>query len=62
MPRVLPSPEGVLLLREAHAAPPRSNRRSASQQLDVVGCLRSVLLCARMRAAAVGTPMCWSPD
>ena len=44
-----------LLLREAHAAPPRSNRRSASQQFDVAGCLRSVLLCARMRAAAGGT-------
>ena len=26
---------------------------------DVATCLRSVLLCARMRAAAVGAPMCW---
>ena len=34
---VLRSPEDVLLLREAHVAPPRSNRRSASQQLDVAG-------------------------
>ena len=35
---------------------------NASQQLDVAGCLRSVLLCARMRVATVGAPMCWSPD